>query len=620
MADGLPPVRMGPGAFLRNNAGEKPRDFKGTIKQLWRITKDSRKGLRIVLLLSICSSASAIFSPYIIGRAVSMIEANDPTSPIVSLPQRLMDQGIWAFLLTPFAVLLMLYLTDWLVRFLQQFMMTSISQRMILAIRRSLFAHMKRLPLSFFDTHQHGELMSRLTNDIDTISTSISESLAQLMIYAFTIVGVLTIMLSSNVLLTAVCCCSIVLVFALTKMITSRSRKLYKKQQEDLGKLNAQVEESISGAQIVKAFGQEAEMIAEFERTNAQFCDAATKAITLSGYLMPMMNVINNFSYLSLAIVAGILCATGQISLGVVTTFLLYSRQFTRPFVDTANIYNNFQSAVAGAERVFEILQTEQEAPDGADALSLTDPKGEIVLKDVSFSYLPDKPILSNINQTIRPGTRVAIVGETGAGKTTIINLMTRLYDVTQGAITLDGHDLREYKREDLRRAFGVVLQDTALFEGSLRENIIYGKPDAGEEEVIAAARACGADAFIRRLPNGYDTVIESGDELSQGERQLITIARAVLVNAPILILDEATSSVDTLTERRIKDAVLQLTQDRTCFMIAHRLSTIRESDCILLLDRGRVLEQGTHEELVRLGGKYAALYRTQTRQEQTAS
>jgi ATP-binding cassette subfamily B protein len=611
---------MGPGAFLRNNAGEKPRDFKGTIKQLWRITKDSRKGLRIVLLLSICSSASAIFSPYIIGRAVSMIEANDPTSPIVSLPQRLMDQGIWAFLLTPFAVLLMLYLTDWLVRFLQQFMMTSISQRMILAIRRSLFAHMKRLPLSFFDTHQHGELMSRLTNDIDTISTSISESLAQLMIYAFTIVGVLTIMLSSNVLLTAVCCCSIVLVFALTKMITSRSRKLYKKQQEDLGKLNAQVEESISGAQIVKAFGQEAEMIAEFERTNAQFCDAATKAITLSGYLMPMMNVINNFSYLSLAIVAGILCATGQISLGVVTTFLLYSRQFTRPFVDTANIYNNFQSAVAGAERVFEILQTEQEAPDGADALSLTDPKGEIVLKDVSFSYLPDKPILSNINQTIRPGTRVAIVGETGAGKTTIINLMTRLYDVTQGAITLDGHDLREYKREDLRRAFGVVLQDTALFEGSLRENIIYGKPDAGEEEVIAAARACGADAFIRRLPNGYDTVIESGDELSQGERQLITIARAVLVNAPILILDEATSSVDTLTERRIKDAVLQLTQDRTCFMIAHRLSTIRESDCILLLDRGRVLEQGTHEELVRLGGKYAALYRTQTRQEQTAS
>ncbi|MDR0964655.1 MAG: ABC transporter ATP-binding protein/permease [Clostridium sp.] len=614
MADGLPPVRMGPGAFLRNNGGEKPRDFKGTIKQLWRITKDSRKGLRIVLFLSICSSGSAIFSPYIIGRAVSMIEANDPTSPMVPLPQSLMGQGIWAFLLTPFAVLLLLYLTDWLVRFLQQFMMTSISQRMILSIRRSLFAHMKRLPLSFFDTHQHGELMSRLTNDIDTISTSISESLAQLMIYAFTIVGVLTIMLSSNILLTAVCCCSIVLVFALTKMITSRSRKLYKKQQEDLGKLNAQVEESISGAQIVKAFGQEAEMIAEFERTNAEYCDAATKAITLSGYLMPMMNVINNFSYLSLAIVAGILCATGQISLGVVTTFLLYSRQFTRPFVDTANIYNNFQSAVAGAERVFEILQTEQETPDGADAISLTDPKGEIVLKDVSFSYLPDKPILSNINQTIRPGTRVAIVGETGAGKTTIINLMTRLYDVTQGAIYLDGHDLREYKREDLRRAFGVVLQDTALFEGSLRENIIYGKPDASEEEVVAAAKACGADAFIRRLPNGYDTVIESGDELSQGERQLITIARAVLVNAPILILDEATSSVDTLTERRIKDAVLRLTQDRTCFMIAHRLSTIRESDCILVLDRGKVLEQGTHEELVQLGGKYAALYRTQTK------
>jgi ATP-binding cassette subfamily B protein len=605
---------MGPGAFLRNNGGEKPRDFKGTIKQLWRITKDSRKGLRIVLFLSICSSGSAIFSPYIIGRAVSMIEANDPTSPMVPLPQSLMGQGIWAFLLTPFAVLLLLYLTDWLVRFLQQFMMTSISQRMILSIRRSLFAHMKRLPLSFFDTHQHGELMSRLTNDIDTISTSISESLAQLMIYAFTIVGVLTIMLSSNILLTAVCCCSIVLVFALTKMITSRSRKLYKKQQEDLGKLNAQVEESISGAQIVKAFGQEAEMIAEFERTNAEYCDAATKAITLSGYLMPMMNVINNFSYLSLAIVAGILCATGQISLGVVTTFLLYSRQFTRPFVDTANIYNNFQSAVAGAERVFEILQTEQETPDGADAISLTDPKGEIVLKDVSFSYLPDKPILSNINQTIRPGTRVAIVGETGAGKTTIINLMTRLYDVTQGAIYLDGHDLREYKREDLRRAFGVVLQDTALFEGSLRENIIYGKPDASEEEVVAAAKACGADAFIRRLPNGYDTVIESGDELSQGERQLITIARAVLVNAPILILDEATSSVDTLTERRIKDAVLRLTQDRTCFMIAHRLSTIRESDCILVLDRGKVLEQGTHEELVQLGGKYAALYRTQTK------
>ena len=559
------------------------------------MTKGSRKGFGWMLLLSALASASTIFSPFLIGKVVNQIGA-----------------GLEAGLLI--AILAGLYAGDWLCRFLQQFFMAGIGQRIILHIRETLFGAMKKLPLAFFDAHRHGELMSRLTNDIDNVSTTISDSLSQLMIYIFTIIGVLTIMLMSNILLTVVNCASVILIFLMTKAITDRTRKLYAEQQACLGRMNGQIEESVSGISIVKAFCRESDMIGEFEKMNRDYRDVATKAAIISGNLMPLTSVINNFSYLSIAILAGILCVNGQITVGVISSFLLYSRQFSRPFVDIANIYNNFQSAVAGAERVFETIDQRPEPEDAAEAHEIVNPRGDIEFKHVVFGYAPGKPILKDISLSVPAGTRVAIVGETGAGKTTIINLLTRFYDLDSGSITLDGYDLCNYKLASMRRAFGVVLQDTSLFGDTVRANIAYGSGSVPLEKIRQAAIASGADAFIMRLPNGYDTILEQGgNELSQGERQLLTIARAVLVGAPILILDEATSSVDTLTEQKIRKAILRLSNNRTSFIIAHRLSTIRESDFIVLIDGGRIAESGTHDELVARGGKYADMYRAQT-------
>lgn len=595
MPDGLPPVRSSPVDFLRSGTVQRPKSLRSSLKRLWHLTKGSRKGLGWILFLALLASASAIFSPYIIGRAVNEIVSGNEITLVIT-------------------VLLSLYIGDWLIRFLQQFYMASIGQRIILHIRQALFSDMKKLPLAFFDTHQHGELMSRLTNDIDNISNSISDSLAQLMIYLFTVVGVFTIMLMSNLTLTFVSCMSVVLIFTLTKVVTKRSRKYYADQQRYLGKLNGLVEESISGIGIVKAFRREGDMVEDFRAVNESYRKVATKAAIISGYLMPFSAVINNLSYLSIAVTAGILCTRGDITVGMISSFLLYARQFSRPFVDIANIYNTFQSAVAGAERVFEIMDKEPETEDVPGALDIDTARGDIDFKNVAFGYSPDKPVLKDFTLSVPAGTRVAIVGETGAGKTTLINLLTRFYDPDSGSITLDGHDLHEYKRSALRRVFGVVLQDTALFRDSVRANIAYAHEGATIEQVQKAAITAGADAFISRLPKGYDTILEQGGgELSQGERQLLTIARAVLVGAPILIFDEATSSVDTLTERKIREVTLSLSDNRTSFNIAHRLSTIRESDLIVLVSDGRIAEKGTHEELIALGGRYAEMYLTQT-------
>lgn len=506
-----------------------------------------------------------------------------------------------------------LYLSDWLVRFLQQFLIASIGQRIIHHIRTVLFSAMRQLPLAFFDRRQHGELMSRLTNDVDNISTTISNSLTQLLTYAFTIIGIFCIMLVLSPLLTAVSLAGVGLIFLLTRTVTAHTRKLFAEQQKILGKLNGQIEETISGETVVKAFCREDSMIAQFEESNEQLRKTATRALIWSGYLMPVTNVINNLSYVAISIISGILAVGGHISIGMISSFLLYVRQFSRPFVDIANIYNNFQTAVAGAERILDILDETPEPEDHPDALALPSPKGDIRLQNVVFGYQPEHPILKGVSLDIPAGTRIAIVGETGAGKTTIINLLTRFYDIDSGSILLDGHDLRDYRMEDLRQAFGVVLQDTALFAESIRDNIRYGKPDADDTEVIRAAQTAGADAFIRRLPHGYDTVLTQGGlELSQGERQLLTIARAVLTDAAILILDEATSSVDTVTEQRIRRAMLAITSGRTSLIIAHRLSTIRDSDRIVLLENGQIAEQGSHDELMAQNGKYASMYRTQ--------
>lgn len=589
-----------PGGFGRMNRGApvvKPKNMKGTLLRLLELTSGQRKGLGLILLLSALSSASAILSPYLIGQAISRINTGAAASLLLLL-------------------LAALYLSDWLVRFLQHFFMASIGQRVILHIRTTLFAKMKELPLAFFDKRRHGELMSRLTNDVDNISTTISDSLSQLMTYVFTILGVLLIMLSLSPLLTCVAFVSVILIFLLTRTVTRHTRKLFAAQQAALGRLNGQVEESVSGLSMVRAFCREEQLMRQFEENNRQLCDIATKAQIWSGYLMPLTNVINNLNYVLVAVISGVMAADGLIELGLISSFLLYSRQFSHPFVDIANIYNNFQTAVAGAERVFEILDEEGEPEDAPDALPLDNPVGEVVFDHVTFGYLPGQPILRDVSIRLEAGTKVAVVGSTGAGKTTLINLLTRFYDVDGGRILLDGHDLREYRMADLRRAFGVVLQDTALFGMSIRENICYGRDDVPPEQVEKAAKMAGADSFIRRLPQGYDTVLKQGGaQLSQGERQLLTIARAVLTNAPILILDEATSSVDTVTEQRIRRAMLEITKGRTSIIIAHRLSTIRDSDLILLMENGQIVEKGNHEQLMALDGRYAQMYRTQTGQ-----
>ncbi len=586
-----PPSQLG---RARGVPAVKPKDMKGTLVRLWQLTRGHRKGLGWVLMLSGLASGSAVLSPYLIGRAVNCIDAGEPGLALL-------------------AALAGLYLGDWLIRFLQQFLMAGIGQRMIYHIRTSLFSHMEKLPLSFFDTRQHGELMSRLTNDVDNISVTISDSLTQLMTYGFTIIGIFCVMLWMSPLLTCIALFAVLLIFLLTRAVTRRTKVLFRQQQAILGRLNGQVEESISGISMVKAFDQEREMVAKFVENNDAFCRVATKAQIASGYLMPMMNVINNLTYVLIAIASGLMALGGKLTVGEISSFLLYSRQFSRPFVDIANIYNNFQTAVAGAERILEILDQDGEPEDAPGAGSADGVRGAVRFRDVTFGYRSDQPILRHINLEIPAGTRVAVVGPTGSGKTTLINLLTRFYDVQEGAILLDGCDLRQYRLGELRRAFGVVLQDTALFGTSIRENIGYGHRDVPLEQIQEAARAAGADGFIRRLPRGYDTVLhQGGAELSQGERQLLTIARAVLNRAPIMILDEATSSVDTVTEQHIRRAMLDITRGRTSFIIAHRLSTIRDSDLILLIREGRIAEQGTHRQLMALEGEYARMYRTQ--------
>lgn len=577
----------------------KPKNMKGTLIRLWKLTKGKRKGLGWILLLSALASAASVLSPYITGRAVTAISGRDAI--------------IWIL-----SCLTGLYVCDWLVKFLQAFFMASIGQRIIHSIRETLFDHIRSLPLAFFDRHQHGELMSRLTNDVDNISTTISSSLTLLLTHGFTILGIFIMMVSLSPLLTLVAMAGVAGIFVLTKIVTKKTRKLFARQQKSLGALNGQVEESISGLPLIKAFCREEEAERDFGEKNEELCRVSVKALIWSGYLMPLMNVINNLCYVAIAVFSGILFVNGSIdSIGLITSFLLYVRQFTRPFVEIANIYNNFQTAVAGAERVFEILEESPEPSDRPDARRLASCRGDIEFRHVGFGYTPDRQVLKDISVTIPAGTKAAIVGSTGSGKTTFVNLLTRFYDVAEGSILLDGHDLREYRMSDLRAAFGVVLQDTSLFAESVKNNICYGHPEADMEQIRRAARIAGADSFIERLPMGYDTVLEQGgQELSQGERQLLTIARAVLADAPILILDEATSSVDTVTEQKIRRAMLKICENRTSILIAHRLSTIRDSDLILLIENGQIVESGTHEELMELNGQYAQLYRTQTGEE----
>ena len=579
----------------------KPKNFKGTLKRIWSLISSQRKALIGIFVVSGLISIATMFTPYLIGRVIDNIKLGhiDKMSSTA---------------LTLIVVLLSFYMGDSLLRFTQGFWMASISQKIIKLFRKQLFNHLTRLPISFFDTRQHGDLMSRLTNDIDNVSTTISDSFTQLIQLCFTLVGVLCIMLYLNIWLTLVALIATPLIFLLTKTITNRTKVLFKEQQNILGRMNGHIEENISGILLVKAFSREESVVSEFEKINNQLCETATKALIWSGYLMPIMNVINNLCFIFVAITGGYMAVKGYITLGIISSFLLYSRQFTRPLNELANIYNTLQSAVAGAERVFEIMDELPEIVDVENAKNINNLQGELVFEDVVFGYQKNRPIIKKMNLRVEAGTKVAIVGSTGAGKTTIISLLARFYDVDSGRIMLDGNDLRDYKRRELRSCFGVVLQDTALFDMSIMENIRYGRKDAADADVVQAARSANAHSFIQRLPEGYNTPVgEGGSTLSQGEKQLITIARAILSNAPIMILDEATSSVDTRTERKIKQAVTRLTEGRTSFIIAHRLSTIRDCDVIVVLEHGEIAEVGNHKELMQQNGIYSSMYRTQT-------
>ncbi|MGF9910859.1 ABC transporter ATP-binding protein [Brevibacillus porteri] len=576
----------------------KPKNFSGTLKRLWQAFGKEKKLLPIVFVIVFVDALLMLSAPYLIGKSIDAMTGGEEALSFLSII---------------ILVLLGSYILDGALTFLQSWLMAGISQRIVTNLRQALFDKLQKLPIAYFDARTHGELMSRLTNDIDNVSNSISQSTTQLMSGGIVLLGSLVMMLVLSPILTLACLITVPLVFLLTRTIAKRTSVLFKNQQMELGKLNGHIEETISGIQVVQAFNYEQKAIEDFTTINDRLCKVGMKAQVWTGFLMPIMNVINNLGFAMVAIVGGVLAVKGLITVGVIASFLSYSRQFVRPLNDLANIFNVLQSGVAGAERVFEVLDAQEEPLDSPGATVLAQPKGHVVFDQVSFGYRPDQPILKNISFEAQAGSTIALVGPTGAGKTTIVNLLTRFYDVTSGTIYLDGKDIREYSRDSLRRSFGFVLQDTYLFSGTIKENIMYGKPGATDTEVVAAAKMANADVFINRLPMRYDTMLtENGGNLSQGQRQLLAIARVILAKPSLLILDEATSSIDTRTELNIQDALLTIMEGRTSFVIAHRLGTIRDADTIMVVDQGEIVEKGSHDELIGQKGTYYQLFYNQ--------
>ncbi|WP_066248905.1 ABC transporter ATP-binding protein [Neobacillus drentensis] len=604
-----PPMRPGGfGGAHRRGPGPvvKPKNFKGTLKRLWQYFGKERKMLSFIFIFIVLDSSLMLLAPFLIGKAIDAMR---------------MDGGKvdFGFLEIMIVILVAAYVMDSLLTFLQGWLMAGVSQRIVKGLRDALFKKLQKLPVSFFDSRSHGELMSRLSNDVDNVSNTISQSTTQLMSGVVILSGSLIMMLWLSPLLTLASLITVPLVFILTKTIAKRTSALFKNQQVELGKLNGHIEETISGIEIVKAFNHEEKVIEEFDVVNTRLREVGLKAQIWSGFLMPIMNVINNLGFAVVAVVGGILAVKSIITVGAIASFITYSRQFVRPLNDLANIFNILQSGVAGAERVFEIIDEEEEPLDSPQAISLERPSGHVVFENVSFGYRPDVPILKNVSFEADIGSSTALVGPTGAGKTTIVNLLTRFYDVTGGRILLDGHDIREYTRDSLRRCFGFVLQDTYLFSGTIKENIKYGNAEASDDEVDRAARMANADTFIKRLPNQYETVLsENGGNISQGQRQLLAIARVILAKPSLLILDEATSSIDTRTELHIQGALLTLMENRTSFIIAHRLNTIRDADTIMVIDQGEIIESGNHETLMSLQGKYYSMFFNQFKNVET--
>lgn len=587
----------GPGRFA---PAPKPKNAKGTFVRLFKIYSRQWKQIVLAILLTIVATLVSLSVPYFIGQAVNQFDMEAFTvSPLLG---RIL------------LALIAAYLAGWIVTTANGWMMAAVAQNLVRFMRQQLFAKLQKLPLKFYDTHSHGDTMSRLTNDIDNISATVAQTTTELAQSVLTIIGSFVMMLVLSPLLTLVALITIPLVMLLTKTIAKRSRKYFLGQQQCLGELNGIIEESIVGLKMVKAFNQEKNVTRDFAAVNQKLRGYSTNAQIWSGLLMPLMNVINNLSFAGVACFGGVLSVHGTISVGVIASFITYSRQFGQPLNNIAGMFNTIQSALAGAERVFEIMDQEEEKADTPQPKQLDTPKGKVEFEKVCFSYDKGTTILRDVSFRVDAGEVVALVGETGAGKTTIVNLLTRFYDLDSGKILIDGVDIYHLKREVLRSMFSVVLQDTSLFTGTIADNIRYGNRKATMEEVRQAAVLANADPFITRLPEGYDTLVSGGtDNLSQGQRQLLSISRAFLCDAPILILDEATSSVDTRTEKNIQRAMLKLMKNRTCFLIAHRLSTIKDADQIMVIGEQRILEQGTHQQLMKQQGRYYTMVQSQT-------
>jgi ATP-binding cassette subfamily B multidrug efflux pump len=617
---------------------ERARDFKGSLKRLSGYLKPHRVLLAIVALLSIAGVVLTIAGPKILGRAtnilfegvigkqlppglgkeqiIAMLKAagRDQMAEMVAGMNIVPGAGVdFAAIARVLITLVVIYIVGSFFSWLQHYIMAGISQRTVYGLRKEADAKLARLPLKYYDSNTRGEILSRVTNDIDNIASTLQQSLMQLITALFTVIGVLIMMFSISPLLAVIALATLPLSVIVTLSIARRSQKQFTEQWDSTGALNGHIEEMYTGHNIVKAFNRQKEAIDEFDRENGRLYQASFRAHFISSTIQPAMRFINNLNYVAVCVLGGMRVANGTLSLGDVQAFIQYSRQFTQPIVQTASIMNVLQSTVASAERVFELLDEEEETPDTQEPVVIEDVEGRVVFDSVSFRYKPDVPLIEDMNLEVEPGQTVAIVGPTGAGKTTVVNLLMRFYEINGGSISIDGVDIRDMARDDLRRLFGMVLQDTWLFNGTIRDNIAYGREDATESEIVAAARAAHVDHFVRTMPDGYDT--ELGDEasnISQGQKQLLTIARAFLADPEILILDEATSSVDTRTEVLIQEAMAELMRGRTSFVIAHRLSTVRNADTILVMDNGSIVEQGSHTELMKARGFYYDLYNSQ--------
>lgn len=581
----------------RSKTAVKPKNFMRTLKRLWQYLRQEQRMLSIIFFLTLVDSMLMLLGPYLIGLAVDSMVVPGFADRLGMLEVLLLILGVT-------------YVADGLLSWGQGWLMAGISQRIVMQLRATLFAKLQRLPLAYFDSHPHGELMSRLSNDTDNVSSTLSQSIAHLMSSSIAITGSFVMMVVLSPVLTLAALITLPLVIFLTRIISQKTNILFKETQVELGNLNAHVEETISGLLVIKAFNHEHRAIGDFKTINHRLCEVGTTAQIWSGFLMPIMNVITNIGFGAIAIVGGMLAVNDLVTIGTIASFISYSRQFVRPVNELANIFNTLQSGVAGAERVFEVLDQDEEPADLPEAITLIEPKGQVVFENVRFGYRPDALVLQNINFVAAAGSSTALVGSTGAGKTTIANLLARFYDVTGGRILLDGQDIRQYTRDSLRKCFGIVLQDTYLFSGTIKENIRYGRPTASDAEVKQAARFANADEFIKRMPEQYDAKLsENGGNLSQGQRQLIAIARAILADPAILILDEATSSIDTRTEFFIQDALRKIMKGRTTFIIAHRLNTIQEADQILVLKNGQIVERGSHSDLLAAEGMYSDVF-----------